>query len=63
MTKERGWFAPCAVSGSRASAGEWAKALSAAGVQINTEGFEEQAHYLLLAAGELDAIAHGDTDG
>jgi hypothetical protein len=61
MTGTDGFHAPSAVAGSRASAGAWAEALSAAGVQINEEGFEEQAHYLLLAAGELDAIAHGDT--
>lgn len=56
----RGEPAAECVPGSRASAGQWAEAFSAAGVAINYEGFEEQAHYLLLAAGELDAIAHGD---
>jgi hypothetical protein len=61
MTKGGGFFAPSAVAGSRASAGAWAEALSGAGKQLSDEGFEDQSVMCFVAAGELDAIAHGDT--
>jgi hypothetical protein len=62
MTGAEGFYAPSAVAGSRASAGAWAEALSATGKQLSDEGFEEQSVMCFVAAGELDAIAHGDTD-
>jgi hypothetical protein len=61
MTKGGGFFAPSAVAGSRARAGAWAEALSGAGKQLSDEGFEDQSVMCFVAAGKLDAIAHGDT--
>jgi hypothetical protein len=61
MTGAEGFYAPSAVAGSRASATAWAEALSAAGKQLSDEGFEDQAVMCFVAAGELDAIGHGDT--
>lgn len=59
MRGERFSAAAC-VAGTPASAGQWAIAISAAGKQLSDEGFEDQAVMCFVAAGELDAIAHGD---